>query len=221
MALSERHKNVLRQAIEDYAFPPGYFNFPENSPSKSVKTADVEAWIKADLTSDDPERTKNGLSNVLYWGYGQIGYRDDRVRRFREKITESQLRSACRLFGLGSTPSLLDLKNLRLPEFSGMSFVSKIRMFLDPANSATLDWQIMKIHKADSGTILSSFHLQPTQIPITVQNARAYEDWCEKMREISRQYFDGRFRAVDIERGLFQLVQTGRVAVAAEILKDA
>ena len=118
-------------------------------------------------------------------------------------------------------PTLLALKKLRLPQFSGMSFVSKIRMFLDPANSATLDRQIMKIHKADSGTILSRFHLQPTQIPITFQNAKAYEHWCQKMREISRQYFDDRFRAVDIERGLFQLVQSGRAAVAAQILKDA
>ena len=102
-----------------------------------------------------------------------------------------------------------------------MSFVSKIRMFLDPANSATLDRQIMKIHKAANGTILSRFHLQPTQIPITCQNAKAYEEWCQKMKEISRQYFDDRFRAVDIERGLFQLVQSRRAAVAAQILKDA
>jgi len=102
-----------------------------------------------------------------------------------------------------------------------MSFVSKIRMFLDPANSATPDWQIMKINDADRGTILSRFRLQPTQIPINVQNAQAYEDWCHKMRESSRQYFDNRRRAVDIERGLFQLVQSGRVAVAAQILKES
>ncbi len=219
MTLSEHDKDVLRQAIEDYSFPPAYFNFLENSPSRSLKTADVEVRIKDDLTSGDPERVKNGLSNVLYWGYGQMGIRDVRVRRFREKVTESQLRSACRLFRLGSTPFLLDLKKLRLPEFSGMSFVSKIRMFLDPANSATLDRQIMKIREADCGTILSQFDLQPNQIPITARNAKAYEDWCQEMREISRRYFDNRFRAVDIERGLFQLVQSGRVAVAAQILK--
>jgi hypothetical protein len=94
-------------------------------------------------------------------------------------------------------------------------------MALDPANSATLDWQIMKINDADGGTILSHFQLQPTQIPINLQNAKAYEGWCEKMREISRQHFDNRFRAVDIERGLFQLVQNGRVGLAAQILKEA
>jgi hypothetical protein len=34
-------------------------------------------------------------------------------------------------------------------------------------------------------------------------------------------YFDGLFRAVDIERGFFQLVQTGNIRAAAEILQHA
>jgi hypothetical protein len=150
-----------------------------------------------------------------------MGIRDERVRRFRTKVNPFQLREACQLFRPGTTPSLLDIKKLKLPEFSGVSFVSKIRMFLDPENSATLDRQIMKIHAEYPETLLANFHVQPTRIPISRQNADAYEDWCRKMREISDRYFNGHFRAVDVERGLFQLVQSRSTALAAEILKNA
>jgi len=73
MALSEHSQNVLRQAIDGYAFPLGYFNFPENCPSAKVNTSDIEALIKADLTSDDPERVKNGLSKRSFLGLRSNG----------------------------------------------------------------------------------------------------------------------------------------------------
>jgi hypothetical protein len=41
------------------------------------------------------------------------------------------------------------------------------------------------------------------------------------MGDISRLHFGGRFRAVDIERGLFQLIQLGDVDLAAQILDGA
>jgi hypothetical protein len=139
------------------------------------------------------------------------------------KANESQLRQAAQLFQKCPPPSLLEIKRLELPEFSGISFISKVRVFLNPEKSATLDQQIMKIRGAFPETMRETFRLSEnsTQIRITKESSNAYERWCEKMREISEQYFSAQFRAVDVERGFFQLIQVGKVALAAQILKDA
>lgn len=221
MPLSPSQKEELHKAIKEYSFPPEYYDFILDRPERIENTRAVEARIKADLISGDLNLFKNGLSNVLYWGYSQMGIRCTRVRRFRDNVTKDKLCAAIELFHASVSPSLIKIKNFGLPEFSGMSFVSKIRMFLDPENSATLDRQIMKIHRTQPSTVLANVHENPTQIPITAHNAKAYELWCRKMREISERYFAGGFRAADIERGFFQLVQSGRVSLAGEILRDA
>ena len=174
------------------------------------------------MKSGEPDQVKNGLSNVLYWGYAQMGIRDTRVQRFRTKVTITQLKQACQLFRRSDLPSVVEIKNLGLPEFSGLSFVSKVRMFLDPNKSATLDWQIVKIHKRCPTTVLANLFLgKSTQIRITARNSDAYEAWCRRLGDISRANFDGRYRPVDVERGLFQLIQCGGVEIAAELLNDA
>src|SRR5205823_7763828 len=134
----------------------------------------------------------------------------------------SQLKQARDLFRRSQPPSVVEIKKLRLPEFSGLSFVSKVRMFLDPDKSAALDWQIMKIHKQCPTTLLANLYLgKSTQIPITKRNSEVYEAWCRRMSDISSVYFDARFRAVDVERGFFHLIQSGRIEVAAQIFNDA
>jgi hypothetical protein len=149
LPLSAQQRDCLLRAIECYDFPPDYFDYSRNAPERLPNTKDVEIAIRRELTSGDSARVKNGLSNVLYWGYAQMGIRDTRVLRFRTKVTISQLKLAGELFRRSHFPSVVEIKNLGVPEFSGLSFVSKIRMFLDPDNSATLDWQIMKIHERD------------------------------------------------------------------------
>jgi hypothetical protein len=80
----------------------------------------------------------------------------------------------------------------------------------------------MKIHKHCPTTLLARFYLgKSTQIRITAANSYAYEAWCGKMVEISDAHFGGRYRAVDVERGLFQLIQHGSVEIAARILSDS
>lgn len=178
MPLSEFQQDALHQAIERYDFPPDYFDYFRNISDPQPCTRNVETKIKADLVSGDIDRMRNGFSNILYWGYARMRLRETRVARFRSGVTTSQLRQAAALFQRSARPTLLELKALRLPEFSGMSFVSKVRMFLDPDSSATLDRQIMKIHEASTETLLSEIRMARTQIPITVQNARGYERWC-------------------------------------------
>lgn len=70
----------------------------------------------------------------------------------KEELHKDKLCAATELFHASVSPSLIKIKNFGLPEFSGMSFVSKIRMFLDPEKSATLDRQIMKIHPTFYGS---------------------------------------------------------------------
>jgi hypothetical protein len=221
MFLSPSQKEELHKAIKEFSFPPEYYNFILDRPERLENTRAVEARIKVDLISSNINLVKNGLSNVLSWGFARMRFRDVRVDDFRTKVTTPQLEAATSLFISGILPSLYEIKRIGLPQFSGVSFVSKIRMFLDPENSATLDRQIMKIHAVRPDTVLSKVKEHKNQIPITANNAEAYEMWCRKMREISERYFAGGFRAVDIERGFFHLVQEAKVSLAGEILRDA
>lgn len=223
MTLSQEQTASLGHAVQDYKFPPHIYDFTKNISDHKSSIATVEAKIKADLTSDDWQRVMDGLSNVLYWGWAQKPkIRDVRVELFRTTATESQLRKSAQLFKRCPPPSLLEIKQLKLPQFSGVSFVSKVRMFLDPENSATFDKQIMKIRGAFPETIRATFQAfeNSTQIRITKESSDAYEYWCGKMREVSERYFNGRLRAVDVERGFFQLIQAGKDSIAADILKS-
>jgi hypothetical protein len=183
----------------------------------------VEKLIRDDLLSRELEHVKNGLSNVLYWGYAQIGYRDRRVTIFRDQVTKRQLYDAARLFPDIIGDGLEEIKKLGLPQFSGMSFISKVRMFLDPIRYVILDKQILEMNKTSFVTLLKSISFGPkeTQIRISQNNCRVYQSWCEKCVTISDNYFKGKYRAVDVERGFFTLIQKGQANTAAEILSIA
>ncbi len=56
-------------------------------------------------------------------------------------------------------------------------------------------------------------------IRITQKNEIVYEQWCEMCRRAAKGEFgETNTRAVDIERGIFHLIQTGRASLAAEIV---
>lgn len=221
MPLQQRQISILTQAIQEYSFPSAHFDFDQNAADDKDNIKELEMLINRELTSNDCQRVKDGLSNVLYWGYAQMGIRDTRVSRFRNKVSRVQLADAASLFSKSSLPSLLKIKKICLPEFSGISFVSKIRMFLDPSNSATLDFQIMKMQLNCPNSVLSEIQLRQTQIPITAHNSEKYEKWCETLKDIARRYLGEQSRAVDVERGLFHLIQSGKVQMASEILRNA
>jgi len=74
-------------------------------------------------------------------------------------VSIDRLQRASELFRRSHFPSVVEIKKLGLPEFSGLSFVSKVRMFLDPDKSAVLDWQIMKINNHCPTTLLANLHI--------------------------------------------------------------
>ena len=72
-----------------------------------------------------------------------------------------------------------NIAGLKLPQFSGFSFVSKVRMFLDPNNFVVMDIQIMKLREAGLPTILYKVvHNDKETIRVTETNESAYEQWC-------------------------------------------
>ncbi|MCS6500730.1 hypothetical protein NYD60_11960 [Burkholderia thailandensis] len=219
MPLTPSQVDCLRAAVSHYAFPPAHFDFASNAPVTGLTMDQVEARIRKDLLTEIG--VKDGLSNILYWGFAQMrGLAEVRVSRFRLSVTEQQLVAASRLFSTTPRPALADIARLKLPQFSGVSFVSKVRMFLDPDMSATLDRQIMQIHGVRSTTVLAAVRQSPTTIPVTEGNSAAYEAWCTRLACIRDTYLPSR-RVVDVERGFFQLIQSGRVQLAAHILADA
>ena len=182
----------------------------------------VENTIRNYLISGNINNVMDGLSNILYWGYAQIGYRDTRIKRFRSEVSNKQLHDAASLFRQDHNLDLLQIKKIRLPQFSGMSFVSKILMFLDPDNYVILDRQILKMNQVPISTVLKeiSFGDRENQIRISKHNNRVYLNWCRRCSEISELYFNGTYRATDIERGFFTLIQKNKVKQAASILSQ-
>ncbi len=222
MALSSEQKKILNDAIKAYRFPPALFDFAKKRAVCLPNMKAVEKQIREDLVSGNPRRVKNGLSNVIFWGWAQReGRQKYWVNRFRQTVTPKQVRACTNLFSTRRPPTLQEIKCLNLPSFSGMSFISKIRMFLDPRRSATLDMQLAKLRCVRPRTILSGLKMPTKQIRITDHNEQIYDDWCKILVQISKAYFEGRYNAADVERGFFHLVQCGSLKQAATILHYA
>lgn len=221
MPLDSTQIKLLTDAISGYSFPAAHYDFAAQAPIAGLSMTQLETRIQRQLLSQSPEGVKDGLSNVLYWGFAKTeGRALHRAEIFRSTVTPAQLEQASRLFSQHRRPALDDIARLGLPQFSGVSFVSKVRMYLDPVRSATLDLQIMKIHQVHGDTVLAGVNQYSTRIPVSAGNSLAYEHWCDRLNLMAHNYLPSA-RAVDIERGLFHLIQSGRVAEAAGVLKHA
>jgi hypothetical protein len=123
----------------------------------------------------------------------------------------------------GAVPNMVAIKNLHLTEFSGMSFISKVLMFLDQINYCVLDKQISKLRNPECMKSLSqlSFGSNETQIRISHNNQNVYNNFREECGAISARYYHNKFRVADVERGFFTLIQTGNLAATQEIYNDA
>lgn len=221
MPLDSLQMKEISDAVNGYSFPTAHFDFSTQTPIVGLSMNQLETRIRQQLLSSSISDVKDGLSNVLYWGFAQMGgLARVRVERFRSAVADAQLEQASALFAKHRRPALYDIARLKLPQFSKVSFVSKIRMYLDPVESATLDRQIMQMHQVHSDTVLAAFKEDATSIPTSLVNSHAYEGWCERLAYIAQTYLPSA-RVVDIERGLFQMIQSGKVNEAAAILRSA
>ncbi len=221
MPLTPTQVKDLSDAINTYGFPATYYDFVTNTPVNATSMPAVEVTIQAMLLSVNPVIAKQGLANVLYWGYAQIGFRSTRVHKFWNNVTAAQIAEYQALVAAYGVPSLRQLKAVGMPEYSGVSFLSKIMMFLDPANYCVLDLQLAGIGLALGVRPLHGVVVHGTTIGATFHNQRIYNAWRAECMSISKIYFGGAFRVVDIERGFFQLIQSGNLHAAQLIYSAA
>ena len=235
----KQYAALLCEIIGKYDFPAITYNFAKNEEIRHCSMLAVEHYIGGLLHSECLEDVKNGLSNVLYWGWAQKpGLRDFRVGDFRswacnlKKTDSDKLKGKLDRFKqlakeLGGSSSndqgpsggsgLAKIEELELRQFSKMSFVSKILMFLDPARYPVLDREIANAYANSFFAPLKDLKKDNTSIPITGKNKNpdVYDEWACWCREIAKVVNESpespcnHFRAVDVERALFTLAQRG------------
>lgn len=209
---------MLKSALKDYSFPCVAYDFEADKLISASRMEDIEDYIHSKLLSSDATEVKYGLANILYWGYAQIGYRDVRVGKFYNHVTTKQLDHFINLVEserLGCSR----IKDIGMPQYSGMSFISKILMFYDPSSYCILDNQILKMRDGTSPGSLNKLNKSPkeTIIRINKNNELLYQVWCEECRKIAHRDDLGRHRAVDAERAFFALIQAGSHKLAKSL----
>ncbi len=223
MPLTEEQIAAFREAIKGYSFPAVYYDFEEGREVQAKRMADVEYVIGGQLCSVHTEDVKNGLANILYWGYANVGYRDARVEKLNNNITIEQIKVFQTLLVNDRRPTMAEIKTIRIPEYSGMSFLSKLLMFLNPSDYCVLDRQIARLRTQNAPKALCqlSFGPKETQIRVSSHNEAIYDRWRTECLAVSTVYYGGEYRVVDIERGFFHLIQQGRLLDARIIYNSA
>ena len=123
-----------------------------------------------------------------------------------------------------ATDRLRALKRLKLPQFSQMSFTTKILMFLDPNSYPVLDLKLAKAYAQRGGFPPLQDLTVHMSIPITVNNGTCYGQWAYWCRSIAARVNGAPgspcrdLRAVDVERALFVLADSGRMGEALSLL---
>ena len=215
---------LLCRTVQAFSFPAVTFDFVDNRECRHSDMRGVETRVHELLCSSDPGAVRDGLSNVLYWGWAQApGLRDFKVAAFRKKLQPGDRRLAgfrklVRSMPESATDRLWALKLLKLPQFSQMSFTTKILMFLDPNSYPVLDRKLAKAYAQHGGFPPLQDLKFATSIPITVKNGTCYERWACWCRSIAVRVNESSgsprrdLRAVDVERALFVLADSGRMA---------
>ena len=92
----DEYAALLRKAVGDYDFPAVTCEF-EPGGDRIVGTSCrgsmliVEKHIGNLLRSPSRRRVKDGLSNVLYWGWANTPLAESKARRFRQAVDNSAL----------------------------------------------------------------------------------------------------------------------------------
>jgi hypothetical protein len=212
--MRETPEEMLIEAISAFDYPSVTYDFVEDREHSFASTRELETHLGKLLWATDAEPVRDGLSGVLYWGHYRVGYRDDRVRKFRATVTAQQLLKAISTFRLLRGPDLTVLRGIELPQFTNMAFLTKLRTFLEPDCYCVLDSKV-----ASLAPLSARLKRQKTYIPVTAQNEQAYNWWVEICTSLAaRLHLQPTPRPVDVERGLFHLVDHGSRTVAERLL---
>jgi len=203
----------------EYDFPCRMFDFNTEQEMEFDNYRELEKNIQEQFFSNSISQIKNGLSNVLYWGYYRIGYGKTRIKIFRENVTNFQLQAFSDLVKTNMADPI-SIKKIGLPQFSGFSFISKILMFMDPTIYVVLDKKIMELDDPknhDNPLTKIPYNRKDSGIRITNISSKYYFEWCELCSFIAKQFQDQKI-AVDIERGFFKLVEKDEIEYARLII---
>ena len=226
---------VLCDALGDYGFPKVTWDFRGATETRHESMSSVEERVGELLRSGDPGSIRDGLSNVLYWGHArQPGRRDFKVRDFRRAVSEgdpglAKFAEFARSLEESPAPAgrsgLLAVRRLRLRQFGQISFASKVLMFLDPTRFPVLDLKIARAFANGGFPPLAGLGFGPGGIPITRRNANAYGGWARWCGSVAGLVNEEPasprrdLRAVDVERALFTLADSGAMDQAGTLLR--
>ena len=216
MLLTAKQKAEFRSAMESYSFPCVTYDFERCAEHRHPDMLGVEGLIQAQLTSSRLGDVKDGLSNVLYWGYANYGFRRTRVCKFRNGVSRSQLKKVVDTMSERRWLCPSNIARCKLPQFSGIAFVSKVLMFFDPSRFVVLDSKIASLRDVVTDSLFSDLSVSTTIRP-TKSNDAVYENWCQFCIRVAQEL---RVRAVDVERGIFQMVQAGMREQAADMCRS-
>ena len=219
--LTSQQKKTLAKSIGGYFFPAIYYDFASNVERNAGNMRSLEGIILNMLTSKKQHQVKYGLANIIYWGNAKSGYQKNRTFKFLNKVTPNQLRNFQSIVASPKMLSLRAIKKIGMPQYSGISFISKILMFLDPKRYCVLDFSIAKLANHSGTKAIYDLKNYATQLPVTTHNCKIYYEWCNECQKISNQYYSGKYRVVDIERGFFNLIQNGKLYYAQIIYNAA
>ena len=138
----------FEKSIKSYAFPVIYYDFNAGMRRSLNNMSVLEIIIKDLLLSSCLQQVKYGLANIVYWGNANAGYQMYRTNKFMDNVTNEQIRQFQALVLEGNVPTLQQIKQIKMPQFSGVSFISKIIAFIDPINYGVLDLLIAKLRNA-------------------------------------------------------------------------
>ena len=248
--LIETYAEVLCAAVEAYDYPAVIYDFDSKKEINYCKSdpihksekhrehmSKVERKVHSQLCHEEIKVVKDGLSNVLYWGYATQKGRQSvyapksgrkgagRVGIFRRDVRYQHLsrfkNMAHQMNGTGlvSIRGRANNKEDNIPELTQMPFVSKIRMFLDPCNYPVLDSQIAKFANSECFPTLQNLTIYRKnqtgeRIDVTQHNEEVYENWASWCRETASRVNSHPnspckdIRAVDVERAIYQLAKS-------------
>ena len=218
--LTSKQINTLQKSICGYSFLAIYYDFASHVERNAGNMRNLEAIILNMLTSQKQQQVKYGLANIIYWGNANAGYQKNRTCKFLNNMTAAQLQKFQSIVANRKMPSLQEIKKIDMPQYSGISFISKILMFLGPKQYCVLDFSIAKLANHSGTKAIYNLKNYATQLPVTTHNCKIYYQWCNECQKISNQYYSGKYRVVDIERGFFNLIQNGKL-YDAQIIYNA
>jgi hypothetical protein len=208
-------EDQIVEAIARFDYPPVTYDFIAGCELSFPSMIDLDHYLQDLLLSGTQDKLKDGLCGILYWGNYRAPYRDYRVAKFRMGVTSAKLHLASTVVRILDGSSLATLRDLRLPQFSQMAFVTKFRTFLDPERYCVLDSKIGKL-KFLSDRLMR----QKTYIPINTHNEEVYRRWVDICGSIAAR-LQRKLRPVDVERGFFYLLDHNKVEIADEYLSSA